>query len=243
MKTMKLALLLSVGTLAACSATTDAVSVDQSELARAATVAASGQITDRITFNPIAGAQICIVGNTTCATSDANGAYSLQVPSNADVAVVIKETTHVDTYLTFSTNDGPFQLGPLRVMDTTFDASFSQQAGGERNPTTGSLVVAVFDQFPNPGGVIENVSLETSGGGGHMFYTDGQGVPSSVLEGTSSRGVAGVVNMRPGVFTLWLAHPSMNCKNSVGWKTPSGDGIKTQIFAGGTTVVYAVCTT
>jgi hypothetical protein len=233
-----------VSTLAACAAPTDAVSSDTSELARAATtVTAKGLVTDRVTFNPIQGASVCVVGNAAlaCGTSDANGGYSLQVPANSNVAVIIKEQNHVDNYLTFTTTDATFDLGPLRVMDKQFDATFAQQAGGVRDTMTGELVVAVFDQFPNPGTVIEHVSLETSGGAGHMFYTDAQGVPSGSLTETSTRGTAGVVNMRPGTYTMWLTHPSMNCTNAIAWNTPSGDGMKTQIFPGATTVVYAVC--
>jgi hypothetical protein len=244
MKAIKLGTVLVGISLAACAAPSDDVTSDQSELARATTTTtAKGLITDRVTFNPIQGASVCVVGNSAlpCATSDANGGYSLQVPANMNVAVLIKEQNHIDNYLTFTTTDAAFDLGPLRVMDKQFDATFAQQAGGQRDTTTGELVVAVFDQFPNPGTVIEHVSLEVSGGGGHMFYTDGQGVPSTTQTETSTRGTAGVVNMHPGTYTMWLTHPSMNCKNAVAWNTPSGDGMKMQIFPGATTVVYAVC--
>jgi hypothetical protein len=232
--------------LAACAAPSDSVSNDQSDLQTEATttVAASGQITDRATFNPIVGAKICVVGMDTmpCGTSGSDGSYTLQVPGGTDVALSITEATHVTNYLTVTTADAAVNLGPLRIMDKQFDANFNQQAGGQRNDTTGTLVVAVFNQFPNPTGAVSGVALTTSGGGGHEFYTDTSGNPDSSLQATTDRGVAGFVNMRPGPVTMWIAADSMNCKGSVGWNSTSGAGaIKTKIFAGGTTVVYGTC--
>jgi hypothetical protein len=232
-----------VTTLAACAAPTDAVSGDQSA-DTAATVAATGNITDRATFNPIAGASVCVVGNASlpCATTGSDGAYTLQVPANTDVSVSVSETTHVTNYLTITTTDQPVNLGPVRIMDKAFDANFVQQAGGQRTDSTGMLVVAVFNQFPNPTGAVAGIGLTTSGGGGTEFYTDTTGNPDGTLQATTDRGVAGFVNMRPGTVTLFLDADAMHCKGAVAWASSSGAGaMKTKIYGGGTTVVYATC--
>jgi len=231
--------------LAACAAPTDSVSADQSDLQvrDATTVAASGVLADRTTGKPIPAAKICVVDSTLpCAASATDGSYTVQVPANTDVAISISEAAHATNYITVTTKTDAVALGPLRIMDHATDAAFTTSAGGTADPTTGTLVVVVFDAFPHYTGVVAGVSLTDSDDSGIQYYTNTSGNPDSTLSATSNRGVAGFVNVAPGTQTMWLAEAGMHCNGALAWASPAGAGaMKTKIFAGATTVVYATC--
>ena len=40
---------------------------------------------------------------------------------------------------------------------------------------------------------------------------------------------------------MWLTHPTLRCAGAIGWAATGEGAVKTQIFAGATTVVYTTC--
>jgi hypothetical protein len=183
-----------------------------------------------------------------CTTTTADGSYAIDIPNAGDFVVHTQKAGYRDQYIAFqASGTDDVILGsagdPWRLLDLQTAQGAAKLCGGVSDDTTGSVVVAVGDQYPNATKDIAGASFAISGATAiGPCYNGANGVPDRTLTATSTAGLGSFLNIAPGDVTVSISHATLQCSRSVGWHTNETTSVKAHVVAGGMAVVVFVCT-
>lgn len=177
--------------------------------------------------DPVEGAEVCVLDTTDCATSNASGELSLDIPALSEVALTIVATDYIPVLYGAVTgpSDASFNvtLRPTAEIEAGADA-----AGVTLDGTKGIIGFSVL----GPAGT----TAELSPASGTLVYQDENGDADPSLTGTVE-GVVGMGtfwNVEPGDYDLSYSHPDTTCQASpVGtWKGSTEGTARVTVLAG-----------
>ncbi len=162
---------------------------------------------------PIEGAEVCQDGTDNCATTNADGQATLQIPGNEEFAyAVTPPTSDFFPLLSPQVSDSDIPLSPnFTVFGESTLAAFAVLLDTEWPPTTGLLGLGAWQNpFPELVG-IPGVSLELIEGTGVPYYFNESDVPDNTLTETTVSGVGGFVEASEGTLEVGLSG-AQNCE-------------------------------
>jgi hypothetical protein len=249
---------------AACAPTDDAGSEAQAtpELMAAATVKIQGVVHDL--SQPLAGAQVCVLDHPSipCATSAANGSYSLDLPAGANVEVSASLAEHVTTTIAFATGNEGFGYYVTLLPTATYAAYTQLATGSPADPNKGGILYAFYSMasgaFP---GNNDDVAAGTVGIAGasvttqpdapprtpiSVLYNGVNGLPDPTLTSSAAAATtssAGSLNVPAGKY---VAHPSApaGSKCNTRWlqEGSTGNSVALTVRPGQLTTMWLRCT-
>jgi hypothetical protein len=157
--------------------------------------------------DPVEGAEACLLDTTDCATSNASGELSLDVPALSEVALTVVAPDHFP--LLYGTVTGPRDASFTVTLTPTADIEAQADAAGVTlDDTKGIIGFAVV----GPAGT----TAELSPASGTLVYTDANEDPDPSLTGTIDAVVGGGIfwNVEPGDYDLSYSHPDTTCQRS-----------------------------
>lgn len=161
---------------------------------------------------PLEGAEVCQDGTDNCATTDADGVASLQIPGNEEFAYAVTATSEYFPLLSPQVSDSNTPLSPTLTLflEATL-ISFSALLDTEWPPTSGTVGMVVYENpFPEAVG-IPGVSFELIEGTGQPFYLDESGLPTTMLTETQDSGSGGFIEASEGTLEIGLTG-AQNCE-------------------------------
>ena len=192
---------------------------------------------------PLEGAEVCVADTSNCATSDAEGMLTLQIPANAEVALLVTAEGYGPTVtpLTTAEQDISGQLTPLLT-----DATLAVFAGvlGTSFPTEDegiialSVLVAPVDAQDNG---IAGVTL-TPDPSGTMYYLDENEIPRLDISATTEpSGAGGLIEVAPGTWELTIGGTANNCVVVSGWPGSDESSVRLPVRSGFITQGFVTC--
>lgn len=195
------------------------------------------------TDTPLEGAEVCVADTTNCATSDADGMASLEVPANAEIVFEVTATGYGATLTPQTTTDQDVatQLSPLLA-----DSVVELLAGilGTPYPFGESGVIAIST-------LVEPVGADGNGIAGvtytpdqtlTSFYLDQDEIPR--LEATATAepsGAGGFIEVAPGTYEVTLGGTASNCVVVAGWPGSGAGSVRLPVRAGFITQGIVTC--
>lgn len=250
---MKRWALLAVLAIAGCSPTEtmavdagpDAAICQPGSLPRMGIVASYG--TDG---NSIAAASVCVEGRPDlCASSGADGAYTLCVPEATDYGLRVTAVGfEVATYLVDDSTTGTIDL---EVGDVAFVTTLWADSQTTFPPTSSSLI---FVSLAKGTGPLANAKVTIAPAMGRVTYGDANQLAKRTLTSSSTSGTVYIGDLAPGTYDITVtATPAVTCQNlsaplsatptAGGFESPiTGAAVRAPTFSGVTTTVFLRCT-
>lgn len=162
--------------------------------------------------------EVCVldVDGVDCVTTDDDGGFVLAgLPQDTDLVVTATLDGMVPTALLQNSADEA-----RNFVATLYDVSFAElnaeRMGTVYDPAAAHLAFTVFHYAREPGGETlpphtEDVTFAISPEGGVPYFMNGLFLADDGLQGTSSSGFAGAVNLDPGDYSLSLDNPGGPC--------------------------------
>ncbi|MFZ1864001.1 MAG: hypothetical protein WAU39_07255 [Polyangiales bacterium] len=195
------------------------------------------------TDTPLEGAEVCVSDTTNCATSDADGMVTMEVPANSEIVFEVTATGYGDTLTPQTTTDQDVtaQLSPLLA-----DSVVTLLAGilGTSYPFEGTGVIAISS-------LVEPVGADGNGIAG-ITYTPDQALTSYYLdqdeiprlEATATAepsGAGGFIEVAPGTYEVTLGGTASNCVVVAGWPGSGAGSVRLPVRAGFITQGIVTC--
>lgn len=171
-------------------------------------VKVTGNVSDFLTADAVPGVDICVYpSTTTCAETDANGDFSLELHALGDVTLSQSASGYITklSALDLTAAPSPFTFQMIEIADLDFLASI---IGVKIDPTKSvfSINVNGSDKMPEAG-----VTLTASGGDGDGPYYRTASSFDKTLTATTTQGFAVWVNGSPGTRAVMASAPSQTC--------------------------------
>ncbi len=197
----------------------------------------------------LAGASICVEGRPAlCASSGADGSYTLCVPEGTDYALRVTAVGYeVATYLVDASTTSTIDL---EVGDVPFVTRLWSDSGATFPATSASLI---FLSLAKGSGPLANAKVTIAPAMGRVTYGDGNQVAKRTLTSTSTSGTVYIGNLAPGSYDITVtATPAVSCTNLSaplssaptpgGFESPvAGASLRAPTYAGVTTTVFMRC--
>jgi hypothetical protein len=165
---------------------------------------------------PIAGAMVCLPTSpgAACASSSADGSYTLRVPglpANAQAAVSAVAAGHFGTVVSQQEYADATTWPAELVLRTTDDGTaLLAGAGLSVTPGSGYAIVTVYDV--GSGGALAGAALQMSPApAGGPIYAGADGAFDPALTKTTSSGLALFAGIPPGEFTVRASGGRLEC--------------------------------
>lgn len=211
-----------------------------SESTGAAGVQFDGRLIDYLAASmgattPVVGATICAreQPDVTCATSDAEGNYTLEGLADGPFVLAI---AHAD-YPPYILHAAPIDADLILVVQMVVPEVITllvQMAGGDADPARGHITAQVSDAMGALAGV--SATLSPMDSEFPTTYLDPSGQVDPTATATSTAGFFGWANIPPGPHSYVLSHPSLTCSSPL---DPDGTGTNVVIEANTVTVAVA----
>lgn len=183
-------------------------SSDASSTGTVATVTLSGIVSDFGTPDPLEGVDVCVFeqAGIPCATTDAEGAYTLMGVPSAEGAI---EFTGTGRFPSLFWGEGPMMDDVLNysVLSTLAAAVLAANLGEEIDDSLGHLALAVSDA---DGALLPGVSFTMTPASGASGYLTMNGIDPDLTE-TTQAGFAGWLNVDLGEVEITASHPTLDC--------------------------------
>lgn len=194
---------------------------------------------------PIAGATVCEVDTTNCATTDANGQATLDLPRNVDSAVTAVHDDYLSVIVPFNSaatgeTTTTTLMGTNEIVQVFADILMSPF------PTTTGVTTIVTNR-QNPDGTVTplaGVTYELITGSGIAYFvndTTGTVLPSRMLTETQGPGWGGFVEMPAGTVEIRFGGTATNCTRAFAWEGSAPDRIRMPVRAGFQTQATILC--
>lgn len=195
------------------------------------------------TDTPLEGAEVCVADTANCATSDADGMVTMEVPANAEIVFEVTAAGYGPTLTPQTTTDQDVatQLSPLLA-----DSVVSLLAGilDTPYPFEGTGVIAIST-------LVEPVDADGNGIAGVTYtpdqtlvsyYLDQDEIPR--LDGTATAepsGAGGFIEVAAGTYEVTLGGTASNCVVVAGWPGSGESSVRLPVRAGFITQGIVTC--
>jgi hypothetical protein len=177
------------------------------------------------------GVTLCQTDTTNCATTDAAGAASIEVPANKEISYTLEKDGYTPYLVADVTDDtlldpsGPWAMYSEALTEDFFNAL------GIVSPTGGIMGLrAVAGSLING---IAGVTFEIVDETATPFYNaEGDWAPSFELTATTSIGQGGFVEQPDGEYQVEYGGTAMNCSPQIAWPGSGPNQIKVPVKAG-----------
>jgi len=193
--------------------------------------------------SPIPGATVCLRDSQVpCVTSDASGAFTLDVPAHQEIAITVSADGFAARLLTAST------VGKGLTWTITLPAGDSQAARytklGTTRPDAASGAIVANTRAPN--GIdhgLDGVTMSVDPPSGHgPFYFAPDGAPDASRTSTSTYAEIIVAGLAPGVVEVTTGPADVTCVPSFGgWPSNRPGSVRVPIVAGFETRLVMQC--
>jgi hypothetical protein len=194
-------------------------------------------VEDHTTSSPLTGAIGCVLGSSaSCATTDANGAFSLQDLAAQGSGFVVSLSGYVtENFPIYVDSNATYGV---TIWQSTLLATDAQDVGASFDTSTGAIVFAVED---GSGNQLTGATVSTSPAG-TTVYLDSSGQPNPSLMATAGKGGL-VFGIQPGTANVTIT-ASASClrASGIGWPpTMPGAVMAVPIVAHEITRVHGAC--
>lgn len=184
---------------------------------------------------PLEGVEICQLDTTNCATTNAAGNATLELPAGEKVAwTTVREG--YGSYLVADVTDADF--APTSAFAMGSNEWLAKQFGlvlSDYPPrSTGAVLVALVPPFA--GATVTLVDAT-----GKRFYIDEEGNSALGLEATTSDGTAGFVEVGPGEFQVEIGGTAQRCVPARAWPSDEDNRIEVPVREGYITAAAVNC--
>ena len=173
-------------------------------------------VKDFMTGDPLTNVTVCIHGRSDlgCATSDAAGNYSLEIPADQDLSFTYERSDYWPMLVEARSPAEDWNTVDDMAMNSELEVGILlASANITPDSAKGHLLVSIFDSASVADATtVTDVSIAIDGGGGTIAYVTENNLMDTDLTGTTFRGGAVVINADPGVYTVTLSHPTLTCK-------------------------------
>ena len=205
-----------------------------------AVVVSSGGL--RSSASPIAGVEVCVYmrDDIPCATSAADGSYTLPGVPARMTALTFEHATHLDVLSPLEDLTADIALGHLMLTDAEATAGTSLAGATEPYPfaTTGVAALQIRNGAGDPiVGAAVTISPDVGNG---PVYIEG-GVPD-LSRTTTGNGSTLFTDLPPGTYELTITHPDGVCTtDGIAWSPTAGGTVRAPIAAGHLSSVTIFC--
>ncbi len=172
------------------------------------TVTLSGIVSDFGSPDVLEGVDVCVFeqGGIPCATTDAEGAYTLMGVPSAEGAI---EFTGTGRFPSLFWGEGPMvdEVLNYSLLSNLAAAVLAASLGEEIDDGLGHLALAVSD---GDGALLPGVSFTMTPSSGAVGYLTMSGIDPD-LTATTQAGFAGWLNVDVGEVEIVASHPSLDC--------------------------------
>jgi len=193
-------------------------------------VTISGTVTDFGTPTALEGVEVCVFerAGVPCATTDAEGAYTLMGVPVAEGAIAF---TRTGRFPSLFWGEGPMDGDVLdyNLLSNLAAAVLAASLEEEIDDGSGHLALAVSD---GEGGLLSGASFTMTPSSGAIGYLTPDGIDPTLIE-TTQVGFAGWLNVEVGEVEITASHPTLDCVPGPGalvGSTP--DALRIDITAG-----------
>ena len=200
-----------------------------------------GTITDALAGSGLENATVCTnAPGMECVSTDAEGAYLITGPANAEVMLTVSAPDYLPSLLFVPDTMTSGMLRPVALLTRSLQGVQESLVGVETNDDNGGIVFGISngisgDRINVPDGVVR---LEPTDGAG-PFYTGTSGLPQQDLDATSAHGGGLFSNVGPGDYTLTFEELPGPCVVLFGWGSP--DRIRLRVEPGHVSIVRIEC--
>lgn len=191
-------------------------------------ISAEITVTDSVTASAVAGAEVCLLNTTTCATTDAGGFATLDVPALSEVALTVSAAGHLKKLVGIVSGASRVSVRPP-VYSVARVAELAAAAGITLDDTKGHVLFGVY----GPGGATAALSPAS----GTLVLTSAAGIPDPTLTGTvAGTSLSGIFwNVAPGDYDLTYSHPATTCSAAIAgnWAGSTPGAARVTVIAGG----------
>lgn len=191
---------------------------------------------------PLEGAEVCLDGTDNCATTNADGQASLDVPGNEEFAYAITAEPDFYPLLSPQVSDTDIVVEPeFTAFSQATLMGFAALLGTEWPPTTGVNSISLYEK-PYPDTVpIPGASFEILEGSGQSYYLNDSDVPTTELSETQSNGVGGFFEASDGTLEVGVTGVSGCDEYSNAWPGSAANQVRFPSRAGFQTIVVWRC--
>lgn len=182
----------------------------------------------------LGGVEICQTGTMNCATTDENGAATLQLPvGGAEFSYTVEKEEYAN-YLIGDINPRGFHQEIVMVEDQEMAQQHARVGSPYPMRGTGTVLLEVLPARPD-------VMFELMEATGKRFYVDEEGDWNPDLAATSSSGWGGFTEVSPGEFQIKAGGVDEFCSFRIGWRGDVEGGVRFPVRDGYTTIAAVVC--
>jgi hypothetical protein len=188
---------------------------------------------------PLAGASVCLLDRpSVCATTDANGSYSLTGLAATGSGLLASTSGYVNGLWPFSPTGNMTGIS-IYLRSTTRVGTLVSQAGATWDGTTGAIHFLTRD---GSGNLLAGVTIAVDAGGKAAYFNNG--TLDATLTATTALGEGYVFGLGAATVNVTFTSPNRVCAHSGvdGWTpTASGATAGVPIVNGDITFAGAVC--
>jgi hypothetical protein len=192
---------------------------------------------------PLSGAQVCVAQTSNCSTTDGQGAFSLDIPANAQLAITIVRAGYTNVLVPIVTTtqdpDG-WEIGTFLATETT--ANYANL--GVTYPDSSTAFLAMFATTSNGQGGEAGVSFQlTPAASNGPFYIDATDDAGAAGTSTSTAGfaIAAYPSSVASTTIVYLPQTLSCSSNFGGWPAQGVNAVLVPLLAGFETHVGQGC--
>jgi len=191
---------------------------------------------------PVPDAEVCVLDSSNCATSDAEGLVTLQVPANAETGFTVIAAGFTPTIAPQTTTDEDLtNLTPL-LADTLATALAAILNTPYPFEGTGAVALSVLvAPVTDDDNGISGVTL-TADRTATSYYLDEDEFPSlDLTETIAPSGAGGYIELAAGTLEITLGGTASNCIIVSGWAGSDASSVRVPIEVGFFTQAFVTC--
>jgi hypothetical protein len=199
---------------------------------------------DALGGQTLEGVEICVEGDagTPCATSNAQGAVSLDLPAGRELMLGCRSATHGPAHMTWTIGHEDIQAGSFGLLEAGIQGALYQLSGGADFEGHGAITVNVYTDLVERDAWVPGVTMSISAteAVGPVYISEAM-LPDPDLQATTIGGPGVFVDVAPGEVSVTIAHDDLPCAPGFGWASEEPLTLRSQIFAGSLSNVTFVC--
>jgi hypothetical protein len=193
----------------------------------------------------MAGVSVCLRDSQVpCSTSDATGAFAIDVPAHAEIALSFMADGYEARLVALATvGRNPDDLGSITMPSAATEAARYAKAG-VTGPDASTGTISVLARTPEGTRKgLEGVTVAIDPPSGHgAVYLAPEGAPDTSLTATSTNGSALIAGVSPGVVELTMGPTDVSCAPSFGgWPSNRPNSVRLPVIAGFATRLAMRC--
>lgn len=172
-----------------------------------------GRVIDQSTDVALDGVRLCVLGTTSCATTEAHGEATVPgVPAEGDFALEATYEGYLPAVFTLTTKSGAQRIDTVQMVKAPLASTLFAVLGVTADPDKGHVVVVMYDgSQPSLEGLAGATFALSPKSGVGPHYLDADGLPDTALTATSSAGYGVVANVDPGELEITLSVGNRTC--------------------------------